>query len=44
MNQETFETLFGIDHERLTQAGEEIRTGQGHLGEMLFAAGPAWRA
>ncbi len=29
MNQETFETLFGIDHERLTQAGEEIRTGQG---------------
>ena len=39
MNQETFETLFGIDHERLTQAGEEIRTGQGHLGEMLFAAG-----
>ena len=39
INQETFETLFGIDHERLTQAGEEIRTGQGHLGEMLFAAG-----
>ena len=29
MNQDTFETLFGIDHERLTQAGEEIRTGQG---------------
>ena len=39
MNQDTFETLFGIDHERLTQAGEEIRTGQGRLGEMLFAAG-----
>lgn len=38
MNQDTFETLFGIDHERLTQAGEEIRTGQGQLGELLFAA------
>jgi len=39
MNHDTFKTLFGIDHERLTQAGEEIRTGQGHLGELLFAAG-----
>ena len=39
MDQDTFETLFGIDHERLTQAGEEIRTGQGRLGELLFAAG-----
>lgn len=39
MSQQTFETLFGIDHERLTQAGEEIRTGQGQLGELLFAAG-----
>ncbi len=38
MNQDTFETMFGIDHERLTQAGEEIRTGQGQLGELLFAA------
>ena len=38
INQDTFETLFGIDHERLTQAGEEIRTGQGQLGELLFAA------
>jgi len=39
MDKDTFEALFGIDHERLTQAGEEIRTGQGRLGEMLFAAG-----
>jgi uncharacterized protein YhaN len=39
LERETFATLFGIDHERLTQAGEEIRTGQGHLGELLFAAG-----
>jgi uncharacterized protein YhaN len=39
MNRETFQALFSIDHERLTQAGEEIRTGHGHLGELLFAAG-----
>jgi uncharacterized protein YhaN len=39
MDRETFEALFGIDHERLTKAGEEIRTGQGRLGELLFAAG-----
>ena len=39
INQDTFETMFGIDHERLTRAGEEIRTGQGQLGELLFAAG-----
>ena len=39
VDQDTFETLFGIDHARLKQAGEEIRTGQGQLGELLFAAG-----
>jgi uncharacterized protein YhaN len=39
MDKETFEALFGIDHARLTKAGEEIRTGQGRLGELLFAAG-----
>ena len=39
IGQDTFEALFGIDHERLTRAGEEIRTGQGRLGEILFAAG-----
>ncbi len=39
LNQQTFESLFGIDHERLSQAGEEIRTGKGVLGELLFAAG-----
>ena len=39
INQNTFDTMFGIDHERLTRAGEEIRTGQGQLGELLFAAG-----
>ena len=39
LTQESFQSLFGIDHERLSQAGEEIRTGKGTLGEMLFAAG-----
>lgn len=39
ISQNTFEAMFGIDHERLTRAGEEIRTGQGQLGELLFAAG-----
>ncbi len=39
LSQESFKVLFGIDHVRLRQAGEEIRTGQGHLGELLFAAG-----
>ena len=39
LDQESFETLFGIDHARLASAGDEIRTGQGRLGELLFAAG-----
>ncbi len=39
IDQEGFEALFGIDHARLARAGEEIRTGQGRLGELLFAAG-----
>ena len=39
LNQAAFESLFGIDHARLSQAGEEIRTGKGALGELLFAAG-----
>lgn len=39
VSRDTFQSLFGIDHERLTQAGEEIRTGHGRLGELLFAAG-----
>ena len=39
LDQESFETLFGIDHARLARAGDEIRTGQGRLGELLFTAG-----
>ena len=39
LDHNTFSTRFGINHEQLSRAGEEIRTGQGHLGELLFAAG-----
>src|SRR5262249_45452636 len=39
LDQDSFTTLFGIDHARLARAGEEIRTGQGRLGELLFTAG-----
>ncbi len=39
MSQDSFETLFSINHERLSLAGDEIRTGKGRLGELLFAAG-----
>ena len=39
LDQDSFETLFGIDHARLARAGDEIRNGQGRLGELLFTAG-----
>jgi uncharacterized protein YhaN len=39
LDQESFQTLFGIDHAGLARAGDEIRTGQGRLGELLFTAG-----
>ena len=39
MDRDTFVTLFGIDHARLTQAGKELSAGKGELGEILFAAG-----
>src|SRR4051794_18217235 len=39
LDEESFRALFGIDHARLAQGGDEIRTGQGRLGELLFAAG-----
>lgn len=38
IDEDTFRTLFGIDHQRLRQAGEQIRTGNGQFGELLFAA------
>ncbi len=33
-----FTSLFGIDHQRLRQGGEEILRGDGHVGALLFAA------
>ena len=34
-----FETMFGIDHERLVQGSEAILAGGGGVGESLFSAG-----
>ena len=34
-----FRTMFGLDHERLRAGGEQLRLGQGDLGESLFQAG-----
>ncbi|HEX2678936.1 MAG TPA: AAA family ATPase, partial [Polyangiales bacterium] len=34
-----FETVFGLDHERLRKGGEQLRMGKGDLGESLFQAG-----
>ena len=39
LDPDSFKTLFGIDHARLAKAGDEIRTGKGRLGELLFSAG-----
>ncbi len=38
VDQELFRSLFGINHERLRQGGEEILHGNGRVGEILFAA------
>ncbi len=34
-----FVGMFGLDHERLRKGGEQLRLGQGDLGESLFQAG-----
>ncbi|MFI5308993.1 MAG: AAA family ATPase, partial [Polyangiales bacterium] len=34
-----FRSMFGLDHERLRQGGEQLRLGRGDLGESLFQAG-----
>ena len=39
VNQEFFRSVFGIDHERLREGGEEVVRGEGRVGELLFAAG-----
>lgn len=37
--QDLFETMFAIDHEALRRGGQEIASGNGSIGEILFAAG-----
>jgi uncharacterized protein YhaN len=34
-----FKLMFGLDHERLREGGEQLRLGRGALGESLFEAG-----
>ncbi|WP_437190824.1 AAA family ATPase [Planctomicrobium sp. SH527] len=34
-----FQSMFGIDHDRLRQGGAEMEKGEGKLGEILFTAG-----
>lgn len=38
VDEDLFQTLFGIDHERLRRGGEEILRGGGKIGELLFSA------
>lgn len=39
IDQGSFDSRFGINHERLRKGGEEIAKGKGDIGELLFAAG-----
>ena len=39
VNAEFFGSVFGIDHERLRQGGEQVLRGEGRVGALLFAAG-----
>lgn len=38
LDRATFEGRFGLDHARLREAGRQVRSGQGQIGELLFAA------
>ena len=38
VDRESFQALFGINHEDLRKGGEEIRKGSGRFGDLLFAA------
>ena len=40
----TFDRLFGLDHKRLEQGGEEMLSGRGDVGEALFDAGASGRS
>lgn len=39
VSEEFFLSVFGIDHERLRQGGEDVVRGGGKIGELLFSAG-----
>jgi uncharacterized protein YhaN len=39
VEQELFESLYGIDHEALVQGGQEILNQKGDVGQAIFAAG-----
>ncbi len=39
VSEEFFITVFGIDHARLREGGQDVVRGQGRIGELLFAAG-----
>jgi uncharacterized protein YhaN len=39
VDQEFFQSMFGINHHRLREGGQDIAAGKGRLGELLFAAG-----
>lgn len=39
VNEEFFASVFGIDHQRLREGGEEVIRGEGRVGELLFSAG-----
>ncbi|MCP4195455.1 MAG: AAA family ATPase [Planctomycetaceae bacterium] len=39
VDRDLFHRMFGIDHERLREGGEEIVKGDGQIGQLLFAAG-----
>ncbi|MDC0935932.1 AAA family ATPase [Pirellulales bacterium] len=39
VDHEFFSSVFGIDHGRLREGGEEVVRGEGRVGELLFAAG-----
>jgi len=39
MEQETFESLYGIDHEALQRGGREILDQKGNVGQAIFSAG-----
>jgi len=44
LDRKTFERVFGLDHERLREAGQALLEGGGDVGESLFDAGAGGRS